>query len=144
MRMMVLIFTSLLVSCASTPSHRNLTDTMDLIEAAADVAPKGIKGRYVFNIKATGTQRQLIFLNTELDYRDQRCVTIALTPQVAYELAQQYGQPPEDFFLNKAIKVKGSAKRVRIDIYAEGKSTGKYYYQTHIPISHTSQIDVLE
>lgn len=143
MRMLLLILTLSLVGCASTPSHSNQTNTMNLIKAAADAAPRGVKGTYAFNIKATGTQRQRVYLNTELDYRDQRCITISLTPQVAYELAQQYGQLPEDFFLNKAIKVKGSAKRVKI-LFNSKKPNGKYYYQTHVPVANSSQIEVLE
>lgn len=142
MRVMVLILTLLLVGCASSPSHRNYTDTMKLIKAAADAAPRGVKGVYNFEIKASGTQRQWVYLNTELDYRDQRNITVALTPKVAAELTQAYGEPAEDFFLNKSIQVKGYASRVKI-LFNSQRPMGKYYYQTHVPVNDTSQIKIL-
>lgn len=142
MKIMTLILTLSLVGCVSTPSHRNDTDTMALIKAAADAAPRGVDGVYQFEIKASGTQRQRVYLNTELDYRDQRNITVSLTPQVAAEYAQKYGQPAENYFLNKSIRVRGSATRVKI-LFDSQKPNGKYYYQTHVPVIYTSQIKIL-
>lgn len=142
MKIMTLILTLSLVGCVSTPSHRNYTDTMALIKAAADVAPRAVQGVYKFEIKASGSQRQWVYLNTELDYRDQRNITVALTPKVAAELAEAYGEPAEDFFLNKSIEVNSYARRVKI-LFNTQKPNGKYYYQTHVPVKDTWQIKIL-
>ncbi|WP_445425409.1 MULTISPECIES: hypothetical protein [unclassified Alishewanella] len=89
---------------------------MQIIKAAADSAPAGVYGKYTLLIQSTGSQigDDRIFLNTELDYRDQRNITIALSHDAVKELNDHAGQP-----------------------------TGKYYYQTHIRVTQVSQIKVL-
>ena len=106
-------------------------------------APNGVKGTFTFQIKASGIQKGKVFLNTELDYRDRRAVTISLTPQIALELTNKYGLSPYTYFLDKTITVTGEAKRVKIDFISKGRRTNKYYFQTHINVSSVEQIKVL-
>lgn len=89
-----------LVGCSSTNitanSNRALaySDTMEMIRMAAESAPKGVEGEYTLKIEASGRQRGVLYLNTELDYRDQRNITVSIKPEVAVQLSQQYGQDP--------------------------------------------------
>lgn len=144
--MKVLIFALLfvIVGCASTSKPIVYADTMAIIAEAADNAPNGIYGEYTFKIKASGKQRNIVYLNTELDYRDQRNLTVALHPKILAELESKYGDIPQDFFVGKTVSVKGYAKRVKINfIAAGGRASNKYYYQTHIRISDISEIEVV-
>jgi hypothetical protein len=116
---------------------------MDVIADAADAAPKEVYGEFVFKIQSSGERRNTIYLNTEIDYRDQRNVTIALHPKTFSQLKAKYGASPKDFFKGKSISVKGYAKRVRIEFLSEGRPTGKYYFQTHIRVNDISNIKVI-
>lgn len=149
MRLIVTLFVLLLAGCSATSKAPNtadasLSDTMEIIRSAAAAAPQGVTGDYVLFVKATGSQGPAVYLNTEMDYRDQRSVTIALDPSVVGELTEQYGQAPQDFFLNKSIAVAGEAKRAKIYFYSRGKRTNKYYFQTHIRVLNAKQIKVVD
>lgn len=131
-----------LSGCASVPSA-HYSNTMNIIHDAAAQAPDGVDGEFRLHIKASGTQYRTVYLNTEEDYRDQRCVTVAIPHDVAQQLAQRYGQSPTEFFIDKDIAVKGEAKRATIVFLSQGKATKGYYYQTHIRITDPDQIEVL-
>lgn len=145
MKNVVLAFIFVLAGCASTTSHTTYTysDTMEIIKAAAESAPKGVPGQYTLQIVATGSQGEYVYLNTEKDYRDQRAITVALHPKVIAQLSAKYGMPPQEFFIDKTIVVNGRAQRVEIAFLSEGKPTGKYYYQTHIRLMDISQLRVM-
>lgn len=145
MKNVVLAFIFLLAGCTSTTSHTtsSFSDTMEIIKAAADSAPKGVPGQYTLQIVATGSQGQYVYLNTEKDYRDQRAITVTLHPKVIAQLSARYGMPPQEYFINKAIVVNGIAQRVKIAFLSDGKPTGKYYYQTHVRVMDISQLKVM-
>ena len=146
MKYVFLTLILLLAGCSSTTSHTTSTfsDTMEIIKAAAESAPKGVPGQYALQIVATGSQGQYVYLNTEKDYRDQRSITVALHPKVIAQLSAKYGMPPQEYFVNKAIVVNGKAQRVKIVLLSGGKPTGKYYYQTHIRLMDISQLQVVD
>lgn len=129
----------LLAGCANIETH-----TMSVIEQAAEAAPDGVPGEYSLSIKATGIQNDYVYLNTESDYRDQRSLTVTLHPSIITELTAKYQQPPETFFMGKRIIVKGEAKRAKIRFYSRGQATDKYYYQTHIKVTNTEQIEIVD
>ena len=129
--------------CASTLPTTQYSNTSTVIAAAAEVAPDGVTGEFVLPIKASGVRRGQVFLNTQLDYRDQRSITVAIAPNVAVKLAEQHGQSPADFFINKDVRVLGTAKRVRINLYCQGRLMDTYYYQTHIEVTNPAQIELL-
>jgi hypothetical protein len=114
------------------------------ILAAADAAPRGVPGIFAMRVQATGVERGRTFLNSELDYRDQRNLTVAISWQAARALGARYGAAPDIFFRGKAIRVRGEARRVRIDFTDDGRPTGKYYYQTHVPVDSPDQIEVVD
>jgi len=119
MRILVVVFAFILAGCSVTnnqPAIGNFvaaTDPMEIIRSAAESAPEGVKGEYVFNIKTAGKRGPAVYLNTELDYRDQRNVTVALHPNVIPQLKAQYGVTPEEFFIGKRILVKGNAETIK-------------------------------
>lgn len=150
MRFVFLVIILMLAGCSVTANHPisskfvSTSDTMEIIRKAAVSAPDGVKGEYVLSIKAAGKQGSVVYLNTELDYRDQRNITIALHPNIIPQLEAQYGVTAEEFFIGKTIWIKGDAQRVRIDFTnAQRKPSGKYYFQTHIRISNITQIGVI-
>lgn len=151
MRVLVLALALGLAGCAavaSLPAAKTTSDiqysnTMEIIHNAADAAPAGVGGEYTLKIKAVGSSGSMVFLNTEQDYRDQRCVSIALHPTVVAQLTKKYGMSPEQYFTDKSITVKGRAQRMKIVFQTDGKPTDKYYYQTHIFVRELSQLDVV-
>ena len=146
MKYFLLLAILVLSACTTTPeiaSKSASTDVMRLIEQAAENAQKGVKGTFQFSIKASGIERKVVYLNTELDYRDRRSITVALHPKTIAALTKKYGSSPESFFINKNIEVIGEAKQIKVWFVSNGKRTKKYYYQTHIRVQSIDQIKVL-
>lgn len=144
-----LLSIGMLTGCATAPRGENaLHETTNLItpEAAiiraANAAPEGVPGTFLMLVQATGTERGRVFLNSQLDYRDQRNLTIALTPQAHRQLAERLGADPMVALKGKQIVVRGTAVRTRIDLLANGRPTGKYYYQTHVHVTDATQLAV--
>jgi len=142
MKYFILISTLVLNACSLIPSI-SISDTMSLIALTEENAPNGVRGTFKFQIKASGVKRGEVFLNTEVDYRDRRAITIALAPGVVSEFTHRYGASPDTYFVDKYIEVSGEAKRIRIDFISRGRMTNKYYYQTHINVTQLNQIRVL-
>lgn len=150
MKIVFLSLVLILAGCSATQpiSLANTTlshsDTMEIIRSAAEYAPNGVKGEYILKVKAAGNQGPFVYLNTELDYRDQRSVTVAIHPKLIPLFVTKYGTTPQQYFVDKSISVKGQAKRIKIDFTSHGKPSGKYYYQTHIKVTDISQIKVVD
>lgn len=109
---------------------------------AADAAPAEVEGLFALQVRATGTQGDRTYLNSEIDYRDQRNLTIAITPGATEELARRLGGHPRVVLEGKDILVRGAAVRTKIFFIADGRATDKYYYQTHVNVSDAAQITV--
>ena len=116
---------------------------MRLIALTEEKAPEGVKGAFKFLIKASGIKGGIVYLNTEVDYRDRRNITVALHPDVINSFTKKYGSAPESYFINKTIEVDGEAKRMKIYFISNGKLTEKYYFQTHLRVTSLKQIKVL-
>lgn len=84
-----------------------------------------------------------IFLGTQADYRDQRNLAIAIDPAAFRDLMRRHGAPLTDKLKGKHLLVGGFARPVRISINENGRPTGKYYYQTHVVVTHANQIEVV-
>jgi hypothetical protein len=128
---------------ANSAAEIQYSNPLEIIQKAAEAAPKAVDGQYTLKIKAVGSSGSLVFLNTEQDYRDQRCVSIALHPEVVKQLTAKYGMSPEQYFIDKSVTVNGRAQRMKIDFISYGQPTGKYYYQTHIFVRELSQLEVI-
>ena len=139
----------LLGGCASTPApveavsaHESWIEPPQAVLMAADAAPAGVEGTFAMRVRATGTQRGQTYLNSEPDYRDQRNLTVAITPRAAQQLAERLGEHPLSALKDKDILVRGAAVRTKIYFYANGQMTDRYYYQTHVNVSNADQIVV--
>ena len=149
MKIVLITFILCLTGCSSIPLAKQhikkpiYSDTMEIIRSAAEAAPESVDGEYILHIKTADSQGDFVYLNTELDYRDQRSVTVSIHPSVIPQFEAKYGRHLQQFFLNKSISVTGQAKRITITLNFQGKSTGKYYYQTHIRVIDIAQIKVL-
>lgn len=117
---------------------------MQAIEKAAEAAPNGIKGFFELDVKAIGKPHEVIFLNSELDYRDPRNITVAIHPKVIESFKTKYGEAPDVYLKGKKIVVYGEARKVKIAFGCNGeKNENEYYYQTHVRVASLSQIHVV-
>ena len=139
----------LLGGCASTsaPSpdvnvQESWISPRQAVLLAADAAPASVDGTFALNVRATGTRRDQLYLNSELDYRDQRNLTVAISPFAAQQLATRMDEHPLRALKGKDILVRGAAVRTKIHFFANGRMTNKYYYQTHVNVSDADQITV--
>ncbi len=99
-------------------------------------------GTFRLKVQSTGRQDGNIYLNSERDYRDQRNLTIAISPQAILALQKQNGSEPDQYFQGKSILVSGSARRTKIIFTIDGKPTEKYYFQTHVVVTVPTQIEI--
>jgi metallo-beta-lactamase class B len=138
------IFTLLIADMAlSGQSKLAMIEPKQAVMLAADAYPSSVPGIFSLRVKATGSENLTYFLNSEIDYRDQRNLTIALSPAVASQIQEQFGKSIKAIFISKQIYVTGSAKRVRINFFdSNGKATGAYYFQTHVIVKNLDQLRI--
>ena len=130
--------------CTAAPAPAGeLISPVQAIYSAAKVAPDGIKARFGLLVQASGHQDGNVYLNSELDYRDQRNLTVAIASRAIGEFKAKYASDPEVFFKGKRIAVDGVARRVTIFIGLNGRKTDKFYYQTHVIVKSVEQIQIL-
>ena len=142
-----ILLTAILAGCAQTQnsaSEGKLISPPQAVFMAATAAPEMVPGDFALQVRAAGRADGNVYLNSELDYRDQRNLSIAIAPLAQADLEKRYGQPPDQFFSGKAIVVHGAARRVKIFFLADGLPTDKYYYQTHVAVYDASQIALAE
>lgn len=143
---LIILSIVILSACSSTPEaplQTEATDIIQLIEQAKRRYPEPIRGTFQIPIKASGSQNGMVFLNSNLDYREPTNITLAIAPSTIESFINTYKRSPDIYFKNKTLEVTGKVERVKIYMYKEGKRTKKYYFQTHIRIKSTDQIKVL-
>jgi hypothetical protein len=116
----------------------------EAIRLAAAAAPDGIKGIFELTVQAVGRADGNIYLNSGSDYRDQRCLTIAVLPVAADDFRSRFGNEADATLKGRVIRVRGEARRVKISFTVNGQVTDKYYYQTHVNVSDAWQIELLD
>jgi hypothetical protein len=140
----VLISLVLLQGCATSHPKNSLPmSAHEAIFAAADAAPDGVPGLFSFTVQGAGADAWGVYLNSEVDYRDLRNLTISIPGRAVAAFVDVYGQDPRAFFMGKTVRVEGEARTVRIDFFCNAQPSGKYYYQTHIRIDDPRSIEVL-
>lgn len=118
---------------------------VEAVTFASYLAPKaGIAGTFRMEVKAVGEQKDFYYLNSEADYRDRNCLTIAMPAAVMAELAGGQGlAAAEKRFTGQTVLVRGVAQRVKIGFFGDdGKPTDKYYYQVQVRIGQAEQLSV--
>jgi hypothetical protein len=141
MRALAFIATTLLIcACSTVPTNsRGWIEPVDAIRAANDDPRNGVRGEFIITVRALNNYPEQSFLNSEKDYRDQRNLTIRMPTSIIPKLEERLGVKFQDL-KNRRLVVLGVAKRNRIDFIADGKPTGKYYYQTHVQVDSATQI----
>jgi hypothetical protein len=111
---------------------------------AAEAAPQPVLTTVALQVQAVGSQNGVTYLNSERDYRDQRNVSIAIPSQALADVEAKFGGPLDKTAYGKRILVKGAARRVTIRFFdQEGQRSNLYYFQTQIPVSGATQIQLL-
>jgi hypothetical protein len=117
-----------------------LSPVQAVFNAAA--RPQGVAGVFEMVVRASGRQDGLLYLNSERDYRDQRNLTIVVSPAVERELTGRLGGPIDLQLRSVVIAIRGTARRTRIDFTENGRPTGKYYFQTHLRLQSARDLTV--
>lgn len=112
------------------------------VEQGAGAAPAPAPAAdYSFIVEAVGSDDGLVFINSQRDYRDQRNLTLALSPRVDQQLRERFAPLSiEEALIGKRIVVRGRPERVRIEFRENDRPTGLYYYQTHIRVGRLEQL----
>lgn len=111
---------------------------------AAGAAPGVVVMTVDLQVNAVGKQNGITYLNSELDYRDQRNISVVISAAVLEKIETLFGGALDHAAAGKHIVVNGPTQRVTIWFFdKDGKRTDKYYYQTHIVVSDPSQIRLL-
>ncbi len=140
MKAVALVAVLALAGCATSQVSRDAIPPMLAIERAAGLAPGAYPGVFVMTVRASGRQGASLYLNSESDYRDPRNLSFEVRPIAQVQLEARLGAPAETVLQGRTIRVDGEARRVRIDFTADGRPTGKYYYQTHVVIERGEQL----
>ena len=131
-----------LVACTTAPTANHWVGAGDAVLQAAAHPNTGVSATFHMTVRSVGESNGNVFLNSELDYRDQRNLAISMSRQIAMELMRLYGGSIETLLQGKMILVSGDAQRVRVDFLVNDRPSGKYYYQTHVNVRRVDQIQL--
>lgn len=100
-----------------------------------------LAGLFTMQVKASGRDRDKLYLNSQSDYRDARNLSIVFTPEVEAAFKREHGSAPDEFLAGKEIVVLGGAGQVKVHFTdGRGVPSGKYYYQTHLMVAKPEHI----
>jgi len=138
---LVALFLSITSVQAQAPGGEagRIMTPLEAIRLAAEDPAKGITGTFEMTVRGSGRTRMRIYLNSEEDYRDARCLTLDFTRGNAVKIGKSLGLSLRKDLINKRIRVHGTAKRTKIVF----RGTGRYYYQTHIYVDDPDQIQLM-
>ncbi|HEY5551912.1 MAG TPA: hypothetical protein VIK52_08485 [Opitutaceae bacterium] len=105
-------------------------------------SPEGLNGIFRMEVRNATRQGDWLYLYSETDYRDQRCLTIAIPLPIARDLETLVGGDPAVLLKGRIVRVSGTAKRTTIWFFANGVRTESYYYQTHVIVRELAQFEV--
>lgn len=153
-RVFVILFAIVMCACTAPAARMapesavgagvaSMSPMAAVMEAAAKF-PGGVNGDFLLTVRASGADGRNVYLNSELDYRDQRNLTVTIPLQVAVELARQLGAEPGIALKGRQLLVRGEARRTTIQFNCGPVATDKYYFQTHVLITDPAQIRVLD
>ncbi|KPN21032.1 hypothetical protein AO715_14775 [Xanthomonas sp. Mitacek01] len=127
------------------------TTALEAISLAADAAESAesdwqeyVPGFFLMRVRASARVGTDVFLNSELDYKDPRNLSIRLRPDTFAALDARYGAPFENGLKDQVILVRGRARKVRIDLRMGGQPTGQFYFQTHVVVDDAGRVETLD
>jgi hypothetical protein len=125
------------LSCA-----RGCLSAIEAVTYASYLGEKaGVAGMFEMPVVEVGQQNGLFYLNSEDDYRDRNCLTVAMTPAAMQAFIGTVDLDQVRKRLQKRrIVVRGVAQQVRINFSSDGRPSGKYYYQVHVRVGEASQV----
>jgi hypothetical protein len=112
--------------------------------AAAAAADGGIEGKFRLKVLSTGQDAGTLWLCSEVDYRDPRCLSVAIRGEARQALLERHGTQFGSFFRDRTIMIEGIARKKRVDFVSGGKPTGHYYFQTHVEVESLTRIGFLD
>ena len=115
-------------------------------EAVRGVAEGGalaLRGQFAFVVTGGGRDADRVFLNSQVDYRDPETLTVVISGPVIIALTEQVEGPPERRLIGRTVVVDGVARRTRINLFENGRTTGRFYFQTHVVVERADQIHVV-
>ena len=108
--------------------------------AAAAASESGVTGTFRLVVRSTGEETDTLWLCSEADYRDPRCLSVAIRGEARRALLAQHGAQLGAHFRERTVIVDGTARKQRIDFVSGGKPTGHYYFQTHVDVDDPAQL----
>lgn len=137
----LLVLAGCMVPSRPATPERWLDPSMAVMLAAAAGPGRGVDGVFALTVRASGSDRGQLYLNSERDYRNPRNLSIALTPQAQRELAGRLEPDSIRALHGRQVRVQGQARLVRIDFtHRDGQPSGSYYYQTQVRVERASQL----
>ncbi|TYC92827.1 hypothetical protein [Novosphingobium sp. BW1] len=124
---------------ACTPGCLSTTEAVTYASYLGSKA--GVAGTFEMPVRAVGAQNGHIYLNSERDYRDRNCLTVSIPVRTARVMFDN--DDPEEIakqLKGKRIFVKGIARQIRINFFANGQPTEKYYFQVHVLADQPEQV----
>jgi hypothetical protein len=145
----LLVAATQLGGCAASIQQSVPGTELSAIDAIMSANQAAVEGKslpiatYAVTIRASGTQDGIVYLNSQLDYRDQRNISIDLLPKVQTEMVERFGRQYRKQLEGQAVLVRGQPQRVKIYFITYGEVTDKYYYQTHITLSSADELQLV-
>ena len=141
---LIFLSTFLLSDCSYLESSGDaFISPLNAIQLTSESESNSQIGEFQMQVKSIDNFQRMTFLNSELDSKDQRNLTIAIRPRAVQQLTKKYGDKLQEQLLNSEIKVSGEAKRQKIWVLHRNLNTGQYYYQTKVFVKSADQISFL-
>ncbi|MGZ5199134.1 MAG: hypothetical protein ACXWC4_05125 [Telluria sp.] len=104
----------------------------------------GTRPDLAFKVETMGTAAGTLYLNSIRDYRDARCITVAIKPSVVRQLQARYGENLETAFSGHRVYVHGAkVDLIAIEYQAPPLIVKPIAYRTQITIARAEQIDLI-
>ena len=144
--LLILSITCISSSRAQEPAAEagRMLTPIEAIQLADQNPAGGFTGTFEITVRSSKMSRMRVYLNSEEDYRDKRCLTLVLTRGNAVKIGKHLGLSLRKDLINKKIRVHGTAKRKKIVFKSAGRVTGRFYYQTHIYVDDPDQIQLVD
>ncbi len=128
------------------PLHEVREGVIDPVQAviyASQAGENGYSGTFGMQVRNLGAYPTYVYLNSELNYREQLNVSVRMDMEVVRYLRRTYGNEWLNEIVGKQIEVEGEAKREVIWFRCNDERTSSYYYQTHIHVTRPEQFKIL-